>query len=180
MVQTLDLSGTPKRLGGKDIGAWGVLLLPVLLLGGLLSIPIGLIIRESDRKRESRFAERMRAAGRTISSEVVADKIRACNGTLVREWKRMYKGPVRVWWTSVDHYKECPYPSLDLVTTWKDKTYHSFVNWCWLHYTNPETGKALLVEGPLPRKAAPGIDDIGDMRFIDIPNADGHRYGDRN
>ena len=140
-----------------------------MIVGGLVSIPVGLIIRRSERRKEARFLERMRADGRTISSATLAEHMHAGKGTLIREWVRMFKGS-RLWWTEDDLYRESPYPAVDLMTLWKDGSHCEFLEWCWSRYTSLTTGKALLVECPQPKQASLGfVDDIGDLRLIDIP-----------
>ena len=151
-VQTLGLAEPTETRDPRDIGALGGLLLfPILLIGGTLSIPIALAMRNSDRARERRFAKQMRSANRTISQESLAKQIHTGAGTLIREWKRMFKGPVRWWWTSDDLYKECPHAAVDHLTLWQDDGYRAFIEWCWSHYTSPASGKAFLVQLPHSR-----------------------------
>ena len=185
MVQKLGLTGTTGRQHPRDVGAVGLLLLlPILLIGGALSIPISLAIRNSDRKKERRFSEQMRRCGRTMSSESLMDRIHSSEGTIIREWTRMYKGPVRWWWTPNDFYKECPHASVDYVTMWQDDAYRPLLEWCWSRYTSPTTGEALLVELPKSKETLVRLrKDIDQMRLLDVPMAGKRQFswfwGDR-
>ena len=123
----------------------GLLLLPVLLVGGVLSIPYALVWRRVKSRRERRFADIMKADGRIIDWEHFTHEINAAHGTLIVE-RFSSKGPIRMWWTEDDVYKVCPYPLVDWLTMATETSFDAVRDWCHSKYTS-NTGSALLVDG---------------------------------
>jgi hypothetical protein len=173
-VQTLDLAGNGKPRGPREIGTVGGLLilplLPLIFAAGLISIPIRLVIRKSDRRKELRFAAGMRVLNRLIGPTEAAEHARAGRGTFVREWKRLFKGPVRLWWTREDVYKECGFGPVGLMKFFRDAQYKPIHNRCWSRYTNAESGRAMLVFPPEREFVVQLLENgFGEVRCIDIP-----------
>jgi hypothetical protein len=131
----------PIKLGGMA----GVLLLPLLLVAGVLSIPYTMVSRRVQSRRERRFAHTMMAAGRTIDWERFTSEINAGHGTLIVE-RFSFKGPVRLWWTREDIYEVCPYPLVDWLTMARETSFDPVRDWCHSQYTS-DTGSALLIKG---------------------------------
>ncbi len=121
----------------------GILLLPLLLVGGALSIPYTMVWRKVKSRREQRFANSMKAEGRIIDWEQFIPEINAGHGTLIVE-RFSFKGPIRMWWTSDDVYEFCPYPLVDWLTMSRETSFDAVRDWCHGRYTS-KTGSALLV-----------------------------------
>lgn len=122
----------------------GVLLLPLLLIGGALSIPYAMIARRVISRRERRFTNSMRAVGRTLDWEHFIREIDAGHGTLIVE-RFSFKGPIRMWWTGDDVYEHCQYPLADWPTMAMDTSFDAARRWCHNKYTC-NAGTALLVD----------------------------------
>lgn len=123
----------------------GVLLLPLLLVGGVLSIPFTMVWRRVTSHRERRFANSLKADGRIVDWEHFIHEINAGHGTLVVE-RFSFKGPVRMWWTGDDVYEVCPYPLVDWLTMKRETSFDAVRDWCHSKYTS-KTGGALRVDG---------------------------------
>ncbi len=123
----------------------GVLLLPLLLVEGMLSIPYTMVWRRVKSRRERRFANTMKADGRLIEWERFMTEINAGHGTLIVE-RFSFKGPIRLWWTREDVYEVCPYPLVDWLTMARETSFDAVRDWCHSQYTS-NTGSALLVDG---------------------------------
>jgi len=123
----------------------GVLLLPLLLVGGVLSIPYTMVRRRLKSRRERRFANAMKADGRIIEWERFMTEIDAGHGTLIVE-RFSFKDPVRLWWTREDVYEVCPYPLVDWLTMARETSFDAVRDWCHSKYTS-NTGSASLVDG---------------------------------
>ncbi len=69
-----------------DLGlVGGVAMLPLLLVGGVLSIPYTMIARRVMSRRERRFANSMKAHGRVVDWEHFMREIDAGRGTSIVE-----------------------------------------------------------------------------------------------
>jgi len=83
--------------------------LPLLLLQAVLSYPYGVIAFLVDKKREARFVDRMKQAGRPIDWEEAKHRLRdPQTGTLLCEMLST-KGPARTWWTRTQSQKSAPF-----------------------------------------------------------------------
>lgn len=151
--------------------AAGVLLLPLLLVGGALSIPYAIIARRVISRRERRFTNSMRAVGRTVDWEHFIREIDAGHGTLIVE-RFSFKGPIRMWWTGDDVYELCPYPSADWLTMATETSFDALRDWCRNKYTS-NTGSALLVGGSKEQwrmirgNSPPSFRD--GIRYLEVP-----------
>jgi len=123
----------------------GVLLLPLLLVGGVLSIPYTIVWRRVKSRRERRFANTMKVDGRIIEWGRFISEVNAGHGTLIVE-RFSFKGPIRLWWTREDVYEVCPYPLVDWLTMARETSFDAVRDWCHSKYTS-NTGNALLVDG---------------------------------
>src|SRR5215472_1813282 len=123
----------------------GVVLLPLLLVGGVLSIPYTTIARRVRSRRERRFANCRKADGRTIDWVQFIRAINDGHGTLLVE-RFSFKGPIRKWWTADNVYAVCPYPLVDWFTMENETSFDTVRDWCHKRYTS-NTGSAMLVNG---------------------------------
>jgi hypothetical protein len=123
----------------------GVLLLPLLLVGGALSIPYTAVARRLRARRERRFSDSMRSNGRTMRWAHFIREIEDGHGTLIIE-RFSFKGPIRLWWTPDDVYELCSYPLVDWLTMANDTNFDAVRDWCYDRYTSA-TASALLVDG---------------------------------
>jgi hypothetical protein len=127
----------PKWLLGPLLG------IPLLLIAGVLSFPVGAVLIIYFRRRERRFAKEMRSAGRFMEWEAFTAAVAEKRGALIEEWFSE-KGPVRFWWT------EDAIPAIS-PNRWTDsgfaavygREYDDFSCWCHERYLDP--GKVLLV-----------------------------------
>jgi hypothetical protein len=85
------------------------LIVPLMLVGAVISIPYSKIRRRTMARREERFTESMRLSGRVMDWEDFVRELDQGNGMLIVE-RFSFKGPIRLWWTRDDLYKTCPYP----------------------------------------------------------------------
>ena len=142
----MDNASVKPRKKPIELGCWaGVLLLPLLLVGGVFSIPYTMVWRRVTFRRERRFANSMKVDGRIIDWEHFIPEINAGHGTLIVE-RFAFKGPIRMWWTREDVYEACPYPLVDWLTMARETSFDAVRDWCHRKYTS-NTGNALLVDG---------------------------------
>ena len=123
----------------------GLLFLPLLLVGGALSIPYAMVARRVRSRRERRFAKSMKVGGRTMEWARFIRETNEDRGTLIIE-RFSLKGPIRMWWTEDNAYEVCPYSLVDWFTMAHDKNFDAVRDWCHNRYTGPK-GSALLVDG---------------------------------
>src|SRR5215472_4222355 len=123
----------------------GMALLPLLLVGGVLSIPYTAIAKRVRSRRERRFTNSRKANGRTIDWAQFRLEINNDHGTLLVE-RFSFKGPVRMWWTADNIYQVCPYPLVDWFTMTMEPSFDAVRDWCHERYTS-NAGSALLVNG---------------------------------
>jgi hypothetical protein len=148
VVETLDLSAERQtRKRPREFGpAHAIWFVPVLAFAALLSIPVGLVLSATMKRRERSFKRRMKEAGRVMNHRDFEQMLREGSGTLIIE-SHSRKGPFRWWWTAESVYDLCPFPLL----TWfmsmpNDERYRPLAEWCRREYTNSNDGRALLVE----------------------------------
>ena len=126
-----------------------LILFPLLPILALLSIPFFMITGLIQRRREAEFAERMRHLGRAITWAEAEHHVTAKEGTLICEILWM-NGGSRLWWTpeilanqtQFNYFRpgdRSPF----------DKEFEAFGKWCFENYTNPESGRAVIVEIPI-------------------------------
>jgi hypothetical protein len=149
----------------------GVLLLPLLLVGGVLSIPYTMVWRRAKSRRERQFANTMKADGRIIEWERFIPEMNAGRGTLIVE-RFSFKGPIRLWWTREDVYEVCPYPLVDWLTMARETSFDAVRDWCHSKYTS-NTGSALLVDGSKKqwrtiRESSP-LSFRDGIRYLEVP-----------
>lgn len=125
-----------------------VLVLPMLFIAAGLSIPVSVVRRIVERRREARFAQDMKIVGRMTAWSEVASEMEEGNGTVICEWLSM-KGPVRAWWTPDDIVAISPYScSLDEYPDFFDAELVNFFKWCGERYTCPVGGNGKLIIVP--------------------------------
>jgi len=131
-------------------GAFGlIILLPLLPIIAVLSIPFLRIVGLRQRRREAEFVERMRHLGREISWAEAEQHAIAKEGTLISEM--LFIRPSRLWWTPEILADQTPFTYFrpgDKDRTPFDKEFEAFGKWCFENYTNPSSGRAVLVEIP--------------------------------
>jgi hypothetical protein len=122
----------------------GLLMIPVLFIGVAISIPVNLVGRSRNRRREAGFAMEMRAVGRWISWNEASTQAEK-GGTFIVE-SLSCKGPSR-WFTSEDVSKTSPYPCCLEDWPWAFENGTDFFEWCRARFTDPVFGSASIV-GP--------------------------------
>jgi len=121
-----------------------LLMIPVLLLAGAVSVPFSLVGRRIQRKRELAFRKLMQTRGRSIEWDNFRRAAAENRGTLLQE-RYSFKGPVRWWWTSENVYEICPHPMVDWMTMANDPGFRPTTEWFRQRYTDPAEGRAFLV-----------------------------------
>jgi hypothetical protein len=130
----------------RTFGPFGSLLfIPLLLVGGLLSIPYTALKRAQWRRRERDTLRAMMAKHRVMEWEEFVEKISSGQGTVIVEHLSS-KGGTLWWWTLEDIWAVCPFEAAftDLLP---DVEHRPFYEWCYKTYTNRDDGTALLVAG---------------------------------
>jgi len=104
--------------------------LPLMALAGLLSIPVGGIMVAYYTLKETRFARKMKLAGRMMPEPQYAAALDDKRGTLIEEWFSN-KGPVRYWWTEDDIPSVTPFArtAFGVEAVW-GREYDEFSLWC--------------------------------------------------
>jgi len=137
--------GTHAEKNPREIGLpWSLLLIPVLLLAGAISVPVALVGRRIQRRRELAFFKSMQSRARVMESASFRRAIAENRGTLLEE-RYSLKGPVRWWWTSENVYELCPHPMVDWMTMANKPGYRPTIEWFRRRYTDPDEGRAFLV-----------------------------------
>ena len=91
-----------ERSGPREIPfPLSLLFIPVLLVAGLPSIPVGAVMIVYFRHSERRFVKTMRQEQHVMNGPEFAAVLQERRGTLIEEWFSN-KGPVRYWWTCDD------------------------------------------------------------------------------
>ena len=140
-----------KRSAGCMGAIFGVLLVPLLMLGACFAFPYAFVLRWMRQRRERKFKVLMKSQGRLIPwPELVRDLCNA-GGTCIEE-RFSPKGPVRFWWTGEDVRKESPYEIVDWFTMRKGRKGEPFVHWCRERYTSADGGIAMLADVALVPK----------------------------
>jgi hypothetical protein len=122
--------------------------IPLLFLAGALSIPWTYIQKSEQRRRERRFAEQMKKAGRLMQWQEFKQAEANGTGTANGEYHSM-KGPFRLWWSPDDIRATSPHKwKRDQPVAWMEPEFLPFFQWCYARYTNPEAGLAQLVSVP--------------------------------
>lgn len=120
-----------------------LLFLPVLLIGGVLSIPMTALHQHLQRERERKFLDQMAMVSRVSSWAAVRNAVPEA-GTLIGEYHSP-KGPFRIWWTE-ESISECsPHPCCFEELPWVFES-TEFFDWCAARYTDATTGTAVLIE----------------------------------
>jgi hypothetical protein len=117
-----------------------LLLIPILIIAGGLSVPHVIVARSIRRRRERVFQGRIRAAGRVMEWSDLIRAVDETRGTIIEE-RYSLKGPVRWWWTAEDPHELCPH----VASNWRDESFRSFSEWCQERYTSIHAGRALLI-----------------------------------
>ena len=168
------MAGKDKRKGITVPMPFSLLLLPVILLAGLVSIPCTAVWKRIYRRRRRELETRMKAQRRTIGWAEFVKAFQANEGTLI-DVRSSFKESCW-WWTSDSVRGLSPFPVHDWLTMLEERAVDPFVFWCWERYTSPETGSAFLI---IPSSEAPGqasaiwrkhheSEDNDDERWIDV------------
>ena len=130
----------------------GLLMIPMLLVGAAIVVPVVFAFRWIGKHREHSFRMLMKSRGRLMSWPELLRELRDTGGTCIEE-RFSSKGPVRFWWTRDDVYRDSPYEIIDWFTMRKGRGAEPFIHWCRARYTNADAGSALLVDtGLVPRR----------------------------
>ena len=150
------ISGTTRRRRSArkpvNLGvAGGIVLMPVLAIAAVVSIPYTWVWRALTKRKEQKFAGRMRSVGRLKAWSEVESFLQHARGTFIAESLSL-KGPSRLWWTSdkVSQINPFAFVSSDK----RDRMcyeieFRPFGNWCFHTYTSPRSGRAFLIEMPV-------------------------------
>ena len=124
------------------------IVVPALLIGAAISIPLAQIMRVKQRRDEARFANQMKVAGRFMDWAELKSAMGAGKGTVIGEYRSM-KGPFRLWWTPEDIPKTSPYAcGKEASKEWTEMESQKFFRWCYSRFTKPEDRLARLVVVP--------------------------------
>lgn len=126
----------------------GIIFLPLLLLATLIGFPIGWAGKWVQKFRDRQFLQRMALTGRTVEWCDVQRELSQGRGSLILE-SPFPKEPRRVWWTPDTLAKESPFPyasSKEKERTGFEIEFAPFNKWCNENYTNPGSGRAMLVK----------------------------------
>ena len=122
-------------------------MIPVLAVAAAVSIPVAGISLFFKRRGKTRFAARMKDAGRWISWAEAHSEVEQGRGTFIEETLSL-KGPFRLWWTPEDIPAASPYPCR--FEAFAEGLFEpeaiAFFEWCQSRFTNPESGIARLVD----------------------------------
>jgi len=125
-----------------------VLALPLILAVAVVAVipqlPISLIKRSRMRRREKRFAADMKSAGRFISWAEARSEVDSGRGAFIGEFA--LRGGYRLWWTLEDVRKVSPHPCYFDDEGPPGLAHAPFFDWCCSRFTDPESGRALLVD----------------------------------
>jgi hypothetical protein len=136
-----------ERRGPREI-PW-LIGLPLLLIAGLVSIPVGGVLVAYYTVKETRFARKMKLAGRVMSERQWTAALDEKRGTLIEEWFSQ-KGPVRYWWTEDDIPSVTPFAwTASGFEASVGREYDEFSLWCHSNYL--ENNKALFLSGSYER-----------------------------
>jgi hypothetical protein len=125
--------------------ALGLLLIPALLVGAVLSIPCIYALRWIRQLEEYRFRRQIRSRGRSMAWTEFLRTMHGAGGTCIEE-RFSPKGPVRYWWTPENVSHESPHEIIDWFTMRKGGRSEPFIRWCRQRYTSADQGSAILVE----------------------------------
>jgi hypothetical protein len=121
-----------------------LIIIPILLIGAIVSFPVGFVMNSLWRWKERRFMRRMAKGHRLIECSEFVQEIDQNRGTVVIERISM-KGRTLWWWTPDDIYVKSPYPIEGASSVYPDPEFHAFYKWCYETYTHPTTGSGRLV-----------------------------------
>jgi hypothetical protein len=130
---------------GVEVGiARSLFIIPVLLIGAVISVPVGFIVNSVWRRREQRFVRVMQAKNRLINwPDFMREVNRKCGTTIIE--RLSIKGRTRWWWTPDDISAKSPHPVEGSSSSFPDPVFTPFHEWCHEIYTNATTGRAMLV-----------------------------------
>ena len=123
----------------------------VLLVFRILLVPVLPLIwtrRLVQKLRDKRFVHRMVLAGRAVEWRDVQRELSQGRGTLILQ-NPSFKGVWHLWWTTDAIAKEGLFPyatSKEKVLAGFEFEFAPFNKWCYENYTNPGSGKAMLVK----------------------------------
>jgi hypothetical protein len=154
--ETTTILGSPhseRPSGGKRGKEFGPLVsvfvfLPLLAIVGLLQLPVLAVAVPWRRWKHRRFVARMKAQNRVIIWSDFARCIEEKRGTLLIEGSEVKF--LHWWWTEEDVRAVSPHPVPERGLTRNRKERRAllpFREWCYLRYTEPSDGRALLVLG---------------------------------
>jgi hypothetical protein len=146
VYHVLEPAGRVARLTSTFRGKNTVLLVFRILLVPML--PLIWTRRLVQKLRDKRFVHTMVIAGRTVEWGDIQRELSQGRGTLILQ-NPSFKGAWHLWWTPDALAKESPFP----YATSKEKgragfefEFIPFNKWCYENYTNPGSGKAMLVK----------------------------------
>jgi hypothetical protein len=130
---------------GVEVGIVpSLFLIPVLLIGAVVSVPVAFIMNSVWRRREQRFVRVMQARGRLMDwREFVREVNQNCGTTIIE--RLSIKGRTLWWWTPDDIYAKSPHPVEGSSSSFPDPVFAPFHDWCRDMYTNATNGRAMLV-----------------------------------
>jgi len=139
--------------------------LPLLFIGGAISIPWTYVQKLKHRRDERKFAKQMIAVGRLTTWKELQLAIENGQGTVIGEYLST-KGPFRLWWTSEDIPTISPHRcDREEHWAWSEPEFLPFFEWCYAKFTNPQSGLARLV--CVPEEERKGLmKKLSGVRFV--------------
>lgn len=121
----------------------GILALPLLLIGGALSVPYTAVRNFVVARREEKHRRAMELAGRTIAWQDALSAVHQAQGTFVEEYFS-FKGPYRLWFTAENVAQTSPFPCVFEELPWFHDCHEAFFEWTRARFTDVG-GNAKLV-----------------------------------
>jgi hypothetical protein len=127
-----------------------LLLWALFFLAGVISMPFSLVGAIVQKRKEARFARRMKEAGRFMKWQTFEQELKSGHGTAIVECFSL-EGPARIWWTQ----EELSAPESSHRGMFTGCLMNPACNLCvqvQSLYTSSENGKANLVARPAGKK----------------------------
>jgi hypothetical protein len=163
-----------RKRGPREFGPeWSVIFIPLLFLAAGLSIPYTKYRQLQIRRRERRFAEQMRLAGRVIDGADCIPRLVRGEGTLILE-SMGYKKETHWWWTPDEVEDSRRIRCFEGMTPVSASEFSAHDDWHREHYTGPNGSALLIIATSEPRlQLAPAMRNLENpflesVRWVEI------------